>query len=41
MLSLEAREFFKIFVLFCYITNHLMTGPLGRVNFVFSGNMEI
>ena len=27
MLSLEAREFFKIFVLFCYITSHLMTGP--------------
>ena len=27
--------FFKFaFVLFCYITNHLMTGPLGKVRFV-------
>ena len=31
MLSLESSAFFKIaFVLFCYITNHLMTGPLGN-----------
>ena len=24
------------FVLFCYITNHLMTGPLGNSEFCFS-----
>ena len=37
------------FVLFCYIKNHLMTGPLGNSEFCFpqismfpvSGNIEI
>ena len=34
------------FVLFCYITNHLMTGPLGNSEFCVcldfvSGNIEI
>ena len=29
------------FVLFCYITNHLMTGSLGKSEFCFSGNIEI
>ena len=33
-----SARFFKIcfcFVLFCYITNHLMTGPLGNSEFCF------
>ena len=36
MLSLESQRVFSKFAfpLFCYITNHLMTGPLGTVNFV-------
>ena len=41
MLTAVARDrwnlsaFFKFaFVLFCYITNHLMTGPLETANFV-------
>ena len=45
--SLESQQGFQIFVLFCYITNHLMTGPLGNSEFCFprrsfiSGNIEI
>ena len=36
MLSLESARFSKFaFVLFCYITNHLMTGPLGNSEFCF------
>ena len=36
MLSLESQRAFTkfAFVLFCYKTNHLITGPLGIVNFV-------
>ena len=40
MLSLESQFVFQnlLFVLFCYITNHLMTGPLGqRETLRFSG----
>ena len=37
MLSLESQRIFSKFaiVLFCYITNHLMTGPLGKSEFCF------
>ena len=39
MLSVDnIRAFLKFaFVLFCYITNHLMTGPLGNSEFCFPG----
>ena len=29
MLSQESQRIFQNLLLFCYITNHLMTGPLG------------
>ena len=32
--GISARYSKFALVLFCYITNHLMTGPLGTVNFV-------
>ena len=38
MMSLESQRVFKIyfcFVLFCYISTHLMTGPLGNSEFCF------
>ena len=37
MLSLEFQHVFPKFdfVLFCYITNHLMTSPLGNSEFCF------
>ena len=37
MLSLKSWRIFQnlLFVLFCYITNHLMTGPLGNSEFCF------
>ena len=37
MLSLKSQGFFAKFalVLFCYITNHLMTDPLGNSEFCF------
>ena len=42
-MSLESQRVFQklAFVLFCYITNHLMTGPEGNSEFCFpriSGN---
>ena len=37
MSSLEFQRGFQnfAFVLFCYLTNHLMTGPLGNSEFCF------
>ena len=35
MLSLESQRVFQYFVLYCYIANHLMTGPLGNSEFCF------
>ena len=37
MLSLESQSVFQnlLFVLFCYLTNHLMTGPLENSEFCF------
>ena len=34
MAGISARFSYFAFVLFCYITNHLMTGPLETANFV-------
>ena len=48
--GISARFSKFAFVLFCYITNHLMTGPLGNSEFCFhrisildevEGNIEI
>ena len=48
MAGISARSSNFAFVLFCYITNHLMTGPLGNSEFCFlrismfvEGNSEI
>ena len=46
VVGISARYSKFAFVLFCYITNHLMTGPLGNSEFCFprifvSGNIEI
>ena len=43
MLSLESQHVFLkfAFVLFCYITNHLMTGPLGNSKFLFPSNLNV
>ena len=35
MSSLESQHGFQILLLFCYITNHLMTGRLGNSEFCF------
>ena len=45
MLLLESQRVFQNLLLFCYITNHFMTGPLGNSEFCFPrlrlGNIEI
>ena len=33
--GISARYSKFVFVLFCYLTNHLMTGPLGNSEFCF------
>ena len=35
MLSLESQHLFQNLILFCFATNHLMTGPLGNSEFCF------
>ena len=47
MLTAVARDRWNLsavfkfcFVLFCYITNHLMAGPLGKVN-LFHSNLNV
>ena len=43
MSSLEFQRGFQnfAFVLFCYVTNHLMTGPLGNSEFCFPRNLNV
>ena len=35
MLSLESERVFQNLLLFCFITNYLMTGPEGNSEFYF------
>ena len=39
--GISARFSKFAFVLFCHITNHLMTGPLGNSEFLFSSNPNV
>ena len=39
--EISARFSKFAFVLFCYITNRLMTGPLGNSEFLFPSNLNV
>ena len=41
MTGISARFSNSSFVLFCYITNHLMTGPLGNSKILFPSNLNV